>query len=307
MQERVAGDVNKARATPFSNDKQKKMVSDTPPTAQPEGTALVAQADLGLAPEHLNVEATGPEGAEPVLLLHGWGSSAELMRPIAQALADVHRVYNVDLPGHGRSPAPPVAWGVPEHARLVQRLIRERTSGPVALVGHSNGGRIALYMASEPGMAPLLRRLVLVAPSGITPQRSRAYYARRSLAQTLKAPFELMPERLREPGLDWLRHSLLWRALGSSDYRALDGAMRGTFVKTVNCYLDGRVGRVDVPCLLFWGDRDEAISRYQMDVLERAIPDAGLVVLPGAGHYAYLDAPETFVAATRHFLQNAKG
>ena len=282
------------------------MVSDNPPPAQPEAAAPVVQAESDFGPEHLNVEVAGPEGAEPVLLLHGWGSSAELMRPIAQALADAYRVYNVDLPGHGRSPAPPVAWGVSEHAVLVQRLIKEQTSAPVTLVGHSNGGRIALYMASELEMAPLLRRLVLVAPSGITPRRSWRYHARRNLARALKAPFELMPDALREPGLDWLRHSLLWRALGSSDYRALDGVMRETFVRTVNCHLDDRVARVDVPCLLFWGDRDEAISRYQMDVLERQIPDAGLVVLPGAGHYAYLDDPDTFIAATRHFLEHAK-
>lgn len=280
------------------------MVSDNLPAAQPEEAAPIARADL--APEHLNVEVTGPEGAEPVLLLHGWGSSAELMRPVAQALADAYLVYNIDLPGHGRSPAPPVAWGVPEHAALVQRLIRVRTSEPVTIIGHSNGGRIALYMASEPSMAPLLRRLVLVAPSGITPRRSRKYYARRSLAETLKAPFELLPDVLREPGLDWLRHSLLWRALGSSDYRALDGVMRETFVKTVTCHLDSHVARIDIPCLLFWGDQDEAISRYQMDVLEREIPDAGLVVLPGAGHYAYLDAPDTFASATRYFLENVQ-
>lgn len=284
------------------------MVSDDAPTRQepPQlgDVAPVGHTEVDFGPEHLNVEAAGPEEAEPVFLLHGWGSSAELMRPIAQALAGAYRVYNIDLPGHGRSPAPPVAWGVPEHAELVRQLIEARASGPVTVVGHSNGGRIALYMASEPSMAPLIRRLVLISPSGITPQRSWAYYARKHVARALKAPFEVMPERLREPGLDWLRHSLLWRALGSSDYRALDGVMRETFVKTVNHYLDDRVSRIDVPCLLFWGDHDEAISRHQMDVLEREIPDAGLVVLPGAGHYAYLDAPDVFAAATRYFLED---
>ena len=258
---------------------------------------------LELRPEHLNLEVSGPEEGEPIVLLHGWGSSAELMRPIARALSDVRRVYNVDLPGHGHSPAPPVPWGVPEHAELVRQLVAERTKEAVTIVGHSNGGRIALYMASEPSMAHRVRRLVLVAPSGMTPLRTRGYYFRKSLAQTLKAPFDLLPPDFREPGLDWLRHSLAWRALGSSDYRALDGVMRETFVKTVNCYLDERVGRIEVPCLVFWGDQDEAISRHQMDVLEEKIPDAGLVVLPGAGHYAFLDAPDVFVAATRYFLE----
>ena len=83
--------------------------------------------------------------------------------------------------------------------------------------------------------------------------------------------------------------------------------MRQTFVKTVTCHLDDRVHRIAVPVLLFWGDRDEMISRRQMQVLEEALPNAGLIVLPNAGHYGYLDDPGTFIAATRHFLEHEEG
>jgi pimeloyl-ACP methyl ester carboxylesterase len=254
--------------------------------------------------EQLHLETSGPEAGEPVLLLHGWGSSAQLMRPVVEALADRYRVYNLDLPGHGLSPPPPEPWGVPEHAALVARFIEETVGRPVTIAGHSNGGRIALYLASDPEQARLVRRLVLISPSGITPRRGWRYYARKYTARTLKAPFELLPGRLRQEGLDWLRHTFVWQLLGSSDYRQLTGVMRETFVKTVNCHLDDRVARIRVPVLLFWGDRDEAVSRHQMSVLERAIADAGLVVLPGAGHYGYLDDPATFTAATRHFLEH---
>ncbi|HET6567102.1 MAG TPA: alpha/beta hydrolase [Rhodothermales bacterium] len=252
--------------------------------------------------EDLNVEVSGPENGEPLLLLHGWGSSTRLMQVLADAFADTFRVYNVDLPGHGRSPAPPEPWGVPEHAELVFRLVQERIGRPIDVVGHSNGGRIALYMASEPEMMPSIERLVLISPSGITPRRGWKYYARKYTASTLKAPFELLPDRMRDFGLDWLRHSLVWKALGSSDYRSLQGVMRGTFVKTVNFHVDDRVRLIQAPTLLFWGDRDQAVSRYQMETLEREIPDAGLIVLTGAGHYGHLDDPDTVIAATRHFL-----
>ncbi len=257
--------------------------------------------------EQLHLETSGPEAGAPVLLLHGWGSSAQLMRPVAEALHDRYRVYNLDLPGHGLSPPPPAPWGVPEHAALVRRLLEERIAAPTVLVGHSNGGRIALFLASEPDPSPLIRSLVLVSPSGILPRRTWTYYVRKNLAAALKAPFRLLPQPLRAYGLDWLRHSLLWRALGSSDYSALDGVMRETFVKTVNCYLDDRVERIRVPVLLCWGDRDEAVPRRQMQVLEDRIPDAGLVVLEGAGHYGYLDDPAMFVAATRYFLEHDGG
>ena len=255
--------------------------------------------------EHLHREASGPEHGAPVLLLHGWGSNAGLMRPVAEALSDAYRVVNVDLPGHGASPTPPEPWGVPEHAALVRDLIDDTFGGPATIIGHSNGGRIALYLASDPASADRVQRLILISPSGITPRRTWKYHVRKNLAKALKAPFEILPAPLSEPGLDWLRHSLVWKALGSSDYRALEGVMRETFVRTVMCHLDDRVHRIAVPTLLFWGDRDTAISREQMRVLEERIPDAGLVVLEGAGHYSYLDDPDTFVAATRYFLEHS--
>ena len=78
--------------------------------------------------------------------------------------------------------------------------------------------------------------------------------------------------------------------------------MRDTFVRTVNYFVEDRLEKISVPVLLFWGDQDSAVSRRQMEILEARIPDAGLVVLEGAGHYGYLDDPDTFVAATRYFL-----
>lgn len=253
--------------------------------------------------DRLHLETTGPEAGAPILLLHGWGSSAELMRPVANALKDRYRVYNLDLPGHGLSPPPPEPWGVPEHAVVVQQLIEDEIGQPVTIIGHSNGGRIALYMAADDRMRGLIRRLVLISPSGVPRERTLGYHVRRNAAKVLKAPFEVLPEPLREFGLDWLRHSLVWRLIGSSDYSRLQGVMRDTFVKTVNQYVEDRLHQIEVPTLLFWGSRDEAVTRKQVQVLEEGIPDAGLVVLEDAGHYGYVDDLDTFIAATRHFLE----
>ena len=254
--------------------------------------------------ERLHLEVQGPEDGPPVLLLHGWGSSARLMAPIAEALADRYRVFNVDLPGHGLTPPPPAPWGVAEHAALVAELIRTRIGRPVVLIGHSNGGRIGLYLASEPEGPELLRALVLISPSGMRPRRPWHYYLRATLARLLKAPFQVLPQPLREPALDWLRHTVVWKALGSSDYRRLEGVMREVFVRIVNTCVEDRLDRIRIPVLVFWGERDRAVGRTQMERLVQALPDAGLVVLKNAGHYGYLDDPDTFIAATRYFLEH---
>ncbi len=251
----------------------------------------------------LNTRTIGA-GGPAILVLHGWGSSMLDMEPLGRALADDFELTLVDLPGHGESPPPEEPWGIPEFAALVSRLLETRKRHPVTILGHSNGGRIALYMASCNKYASLIERLILISPSGITPERSWNYYFRSSIAKLLKAPFALLPGTLRERGLGRLRETALWKALGSSDYQQASGVMRETFVKTVNRYLDDRVKEIRVPTLIFRGDRDTAVSDRQVAYLEEQIPDAGLVTLSGAGHYGHLDNLGPCIAAIRYFMSH---
>jgi pimeloyl-ACP methyl ester carboxylesterase len=257
----------------------------------------------------LHAEVTGPEDAPPLLVLHGWGSSAAMMRPVAEVLSDRFRVHNLDLPGHGQTPPPPAPWGVPEYAALVaDYLDAHGIIDPLPAIGHSNGGRILLHLAGDAATAHRFARLVLVSPSGVRRTPSFETRLKRTVAKVLRSPFLLLPEGpLRAACLDWLRHSLVWRWLGSADYNRLSGVMRETFVRTVGHFVEDRLARIAVPVLVFWGDRDADIVREQVDRLVEAVPDAGLVVLEGAGHYGYLDRMDVFEAATRHFLEAMGG
>jgi len=270
----------------------------------PNDLALSTCPHESVTYDDLNIRTSGPTGAAPVLILHGWGSSAQNMRPVETALSTQYRTHTIDLPGHGPSPPPPVPWGIPEHADLLLSYIREEIGEPVTIFGHSNGGRIGLFMAATNPYARQIARLVLISPSGITPQRSWTTRAKSALAKTLKAPIVALPPLLREPAEDWLRHTVLWRALGSSDYNRATGTMRETFIKTVTHTLDGPVHRIDVPTLVFWGTADTAVRKPQIDYLRKALTDCGVVELDGAGHYGYLDRPDTVLSATRYFLEN---
>lgn len=252
----------------------------------------------------LSFESSGEKSSPAVLLLHGWGSSARLMRPIAKWLESTHFVVNLDLPGHGNSPVPPTAWEMEDFSSAVRQVADQLFDGPFSIIGHSNGGRIALFVSSDAFTPESLEKLVLFSPSGVRRKRSLHYYIRIGVAKALKAPFQLFPVRLREFGLDWLRHSLIWRLLSSSDYRALDGIMRETFVKTVNSYLENRLPDVLRPVLLIRGETDGAITMDQIQLMEREIPDAGLVLVENAGHYPFLDQPDTVRSTVLHFLND---
>lgn len=259
-------------------------------------------APYAVTPDRVHVEIQEAENGPVVVMLHGWGSSSALMRPLADRLAPGARIVSIDFPGHGQSPPPHAAWDIPSHAALVRHLIGD-SGRPVILVGHSNGGRVALHLMSEPDPPAAVSALVLIAPSGIRRTRSVSTRLKAGLARMLKAPFRILPGPLRDFGLDWLRHSLLWKALSSSDYQALDGVMRETFVKCVNHYVEDRLDQIRVPVLIFRGEEDDAITAEQMDRLVAGLPDAGLYTVPGAGHYAHLDAPDVVVEGIRSFFQ----
>jgi pimeloyl-ACP methyl ester carboxylesterase len=253
--------------------------------------------------DHLiRVVAAGEEARPLVVVLHGWGSNSALMRGFVDRLSDAFRVLNVDLPGHGQAPPPAAPIGMEEHAAAVARLITDQGAGPAHLIGHSNGGRIALWMAGSEAHGNLIASLTLISPSGIRRPRAAGYYARKWTAQVLKTPFSVLPRPIKEAGLDWLRHSLVWRLLGSSDYRALEGSMRETFVRLVNTYVEDRLHLITAPTLVFRGTNDEAVLRPQIDILVNGIADAGLVILDGAGHFGFLDAPDVVFEGTRSFL-----
>ena len=87
----------------------------------------------------------------------------------------------------------------------------------------------------------------------------------------------------------------------SEDYKAA-GAMRPTLVRLVNEDITELLPSVRASTLLVWGDHDDATPLSDGQTMERLIPDAGLVVFEGAGHFSYLDERHRFAVVASHFL-----
>lgn len=220
----------------------------------------------------------------PLLLLHGWGANIELVRPLAEKLIPAgYRVYLLDLPGFGQSDPPPRTWTVQDYAAFVIAYLDAHNLEKVFLFGHSFGGRLGLILGAEhPGR---LIKMALADSAGVKSpvpplQRLRlgVYKSARKALEKIGA--KSISERLRR----WYG-----QRYGSADYQNVSGVMRETFVNVVNEDLLPYASRVQVSTLLFWGDHDEDTPLWQGRLLEKTIPDAGLIIHEGAGHYSYLD------------------
>jgi pimeloyl-ACP methyl ester carboxylesterase len=236
----------------------------------------------------------------PVLALHGWGASAALMEPVIERLGRLgHDALAFDLPGFGATPPPPVAWGVNDYAQFTLAALDALGIASAHLLGHSFGGRISLVLAAE--SPARVARLVLVDSAGVPPKPN-------PLAQTRLAAYKTVRSGLEAAGAANLSARLRgWygRRYGSADYQQTSGVMRDTFVRVVNQDLRPHAARIQSPALLFWGDQDADTPLWQGRALEQLIPDAGLVVLAGAGHYSYLDKLDEFIRVTDYFLRQA--
>ena len=78
--------------------------------------------EMHISGVNIHYELAG-SGAKRVVLLHGWGCSTELMKPVADELSADMTVLSVDFPAHGKSTQPPEPWGVPEFAACLKELL----------------------------------------------------------------------------------------------------------------------------------------------------------------------------------------
>ena len=79
--------------------------------------------------------------------------------------------------------------------------------------------------------------------------------------------------------------------------------MRKTFVKVVNQDLTELYSRFHASTLLIWGDEDTETPVWMAKEMEKQIPDAGLVILEGGTHFAYLEQISRFNVIVRQFLK----
>lgn len=228
----------------------------------------------------------------PVVVLHGWGGRMESMTPVIDCLASSFRVISFDLPGFGDSPLPPGVWGTPDYAAFVRDALAGMGVQRAHFVGHSYGAKTSLYLAAT--VPALVDKLVLQASSGLRTPPSFKARAKRGVSKAAR-----VAGKLGTPG-ERLRNAI-YRRIQSTDYRDA-GPLRPILVRVVNEDLTDLLPRVEASTLLVWGTEDDAVPLRHARRMEELIPDAGLVVFEGAGHFAYLDDRDRFCLVVRHFL-----
>ena len=232
---------------------------------------------------------------DTVILLHGWGCDHNIWRPTRELLAKHFRLIAVDFAGFGESAEPTEVWGVEEYTRSIEALVRELNIERPTLIGHSFGGRVSILFASRNEV----RNIVLTDAAGVKPRRALSYYVKVYSFKLMKHTLPLLIGRHKAQMLIDQRRA----KAGSSDYNRATPMMRAILSKCVNEDLCHLMPKIAAPTLLFWGDRDTATPLSDAHKMKRLIPDSGLVIAEGAGHFAMLEQPQLWAQTLKSFLK----
>ncbi|MGE5334596.1 MAG: alpha/beta fold hydrolase [Nitrososphaerota archaeon] len=232
--------------------------------------------------------------APTLVFIHGSGDNARLWDGVIACLPQYTAVA-LDLPGHGalRDRPGPATMTIEDYAGTVRAELTRRGLEHVCLVGHSLGSAIALRMAVD--YPALVSRLVLVGagarlrvlPALLAQAHADPAAAKKDLVELAFAPAHQQQAEAFATTIAPTAPGMLHRDLAACD----------TFD------MMSELGHIAQPTLVLTGEEDRLTPPKYARFLVEHLDDARLVLVPNAGHYAYVEAPEAVADAIRAWLE----
>lgn len=229
----------------------------------------------------------------PIVLIHGstidshtdWDS-------IAPELARHHKVFAPDCRGHGRSSNPNMSYSFKELAEDVAAFVRAMGYESAHIIGHSNGGNVALVtMMEHPEVAQTC-----------IPQAANAYVTRYLIE---REPKVFDPDRVAREATGWMNEMItLHGEVNGKDYwRELLWLTMKEIISEPN-YSPADLARVDRPTLVIMGAEDSVNAPDEhAQYIANNIPNAELWIPEKTGHNVHLERREEWVAKVLDFLE----
>lgn len=239
-----------------------------------------------------NYEITG-EG-KVVLLIHGWGDNLRTFQGLTEELSKNYKIITLDLPGFGATSVPGSAWGLDEYAKFIALFMQKLdVAKPLAILGHSNGGAIAIR-----GLAKQILeadKLILLAAAGIRSEyKSRKAYLR-AMARIAKTALRPLPKAVQKS----VKHKA-YKKIGSDLFVAEN--LQETFKKIVTDDTQGDAKSIKIPSLIIYGSDDEATPIRYGKIYHSAIVRSQLSIIDGADHFLHQSHLKVVTSLIEEFL-----
>jgi len=253
----------------------------------------------------LHTTAMGEQGSR-IVFLHGLFGQGRNWTQIGRRLAEEHRVLLVDLPHHGRS-----AWSEEfDYLAIADQVAGLLdTSDPVALVGHSLGGKVAMVLALR--HPDLVERLCVVDVSPVAYDHLSEFEgyvaAMRGLDLSMLTRREDADTALAEAVPDPTVRGFLLQNLrrdGDSWRWQMNLDVLGAELAEVGGWPEAELAGTpsyDGPVLWVAGARSTYVTAAYAEAMDRLFPANRKVTVKGAGHWVHSEQPEVFLEVLRRF------
>jgi len=235
---------------------------------------------------------TGTEG-RTLLFLHGWGTDHRSFLPVIEKLKDRYILYAPDLPGFGMSEEPAEIFDAHMYAEFVSEFINRLNMEKPVVIGHSNGGRIALALTRVMD----IDKMILIDSAGIENKKSARYHFKVLSYKMVKRILLLFGAKGKKLFEHYRKNK------GSEDYRLALDKMKAVMKKLISEDLRYLMPDIKASVLLFWGENDTATPLSDARLMNDLISDSGLVTVRNGSHYSFLDDPGLFVRVINKFLE----
>ena len=239
---------------------------------------------------HYEMQGSG----RTLLLLHGWGDSLVGLAGLSNSLSAKYQVVSLDLPGFGTTQPPSAVWNLGNYASFVKDFLVKLQLKPYAVIGHSNGGALAIHAVASGEIST--KKLVLLAASGIRTGHSTRRFVLKAVAKTGNVATFWLPKKTRQN----LRKKLYGAA--GSDLLVVEH-LQETFKQTVRQDVQADAAKLQLPTLLLFADQDKAVPISDGHTYNKLIKNSHLEIISGASHFLHLDEPLKVTQEIEYFLK----
>ena len=236
---------------------------------------------------NLNINYIKKGTGRTTLILPGWGTTIDTYMPIINSISNYSTIYCLDMPGFGNSDEFTSPWNVDNYVDFIIDFINNQNIKELDLIGHSNGGRIIIKLMNKKNLNFKVNKIILIGSAGIVHKKTLLQKTKIGICKFGKKVLESKPFKAVFPNLI----SKLKNHIGSEDYKNASPIMKQTLVQLVNEDLQELLPNINVPTLLIWGCNDTATPISDGEIMEKLIPDAGLIKVENFSHYVFLERP----------------
>ncbi|WP_315838367.1 alpha/beta hydrolase [Bradyrhizobium prioriisuperbiae] len=254
-----------------------------PPTPAPIPTDRSGEAEVNGIRIHYAIYGQELGKGSPVIFLHGGLANTDYWGNQVGPVAAHHTVILMDSRGHGRSTRDSRPYGYDLMADDVVALMVQLKIEKADIVGWSDGAILGLDLAMR--HKDRVGKVFAFAANTMTSGVIDGVEKNPTFAAYIARAGQEYAARSATPG----------------DYDAFVEQIGKMWASQPN-WSDAQLRSIDTPVLIVDGDHDEAIKRDHTEYMAATIPHAGLLILPNASHFAFLQDPKLFNFALLHFL-----